>query len=80
MYEQVQNVEIPLLLRHKLTQNVHLHRIVMMPGQEKQKVFSLQQATLSEGEMQGREFKDLNRWVDATGRLHIKFIVYYVRF
>ena len=52
----------------------------MMPGQEKQKVFSLEQATLSEGEMRGREFKDLNRWVDVTGRLHIKFIIYYVRF
>lgn len=51
----------------------------MMPGQEK-KVFCLQQATLSEGEMQGREFKDLNRWVDETGRLHVKFIIYYVRF
>lgn len=52
----------------------------MMPGQEKQKVFCLQQATLSEGEMQGREFKDLNSWVDETGRLHVKFIIYYVRF
>ena len=52
----------------------------MMPGQEKQKVFSLQQATLSEGKMQGREFKDLNRWVAAKGRLNINFIIYYVRF
>ena len=52
----------------------------MMLGQEKQKVFSLQQATLSEGEMQGREFKDLNRWVDVAGRLNMKFIICYVRF
>jgi len=52
----------------------------MMPGQEKQKVFSLQEVTLSEGEMQGREFKDLNRSVDETGRLYIKFIIYYVNF
>jgi len=52
----------------------------MMPGLEKQKVFSLQEVTLSEGEMQEREFKDLSRWVDETGRLHIKFIIYYARF
>ena len=52
----------------------------MMPGQEKQKVFFLQEVTLREGEMQGREVKDVNRWVDETGRLYIKFIIYYVRF
>jgi len=52
----------------------------MMPGCEKQKVFTLQQVTLNEGEMQGREIKHLNRWVDETGRLNVKFIIYYVRF
>lgn len=63
-----------------MQQIVFPHRVVMMPGQKKQKVFSLQEVTMSEGEMQGRDFKDLNRWVDETGRLYIKFIIYYVRF
>ena len=51
----------------------------MMPGNEKQKVFRLRQVTLTEGKMWGRELKDINRWVDETGRLLIKFIIYYVR-
>ena len=67
-------------LYHNMQQIVFPHRVVMMPDQKKQKVFSLQEVTMSEGEMQGRDFKDLNRWVDETGRLYIKFIIYYVTF
>lgn len=60
--------------------NVFTHRIVMMPREEKQEVFTLDQVTLKEGEMWGRNFQDMNQWVDETGRLNIKFIIYYVRF
>lgn len=52
----------------------------MMPREEKQEVFTLDQVTLKEEEMWGRNFQDMNQWVDETGRLNIKFIIYYVRF
>ena len=57
-------------------------RIVMMPGEEKEEVFVLQHTTLKEGEMQGINLKDINKWVnrDRGGELKIKIIIYYLRF
>lgn len=55
-------------------------RIVMMPGEEKEEVFVLQHTTLKEGEMQGINLKDINKWVNRDGELKIKIIIYYLRF
>lgn len=52
-------------------------RIVMMPGTEKEKVFTSETITLKEGEMWGRDV-DINSFVDENGRLEIKFVIYYL--
>jgi len=54
-------------------------RIVMMPGEESETVLTLDEQTIEEGEMWGRAMKDINRWVDASGRIKIKFIIYFLR-
>ena len=52
----------------------------MMPGEAKEAEYILQTITISEGEMWGRKMKDINKWVDANGRLEMKFIIYYLGF
>ena len=54
-------------------------RFVMMPGEEKEEVFSLQPTILKEGETWGREMKEINKWVGAEGIVRIKVIIYYLR-
>lgn len=49
----------------------------MMPGSEKEKVFTSETITLKEGEMWGRDV-DINSFVDENGRLEIKFVIYYL--
>ena len=50
----------------------------MMPGEETETVLTLDEQTIEEGEMWGRAMKDINRWVDASGRIKIKFIIYFL--
>ena len=51
----------------------------MMPGEESETVLTLDEQTIEEGEMWGRAMKDINRWVDASVRIKIKFIIYFLR-
>ena len=51
----------------------------MMPGEESETVLTLDEQTIEEEEMWGRAMKDINRWVDASGRIKIKFIIYFLR-
>ena len=53
----------------------------MMPGVvNQQSVLHLGHTTLKEGEMWGRSMADINRWVDADGKLILKFIIYYLQY
>ena len=49
------------------TQFPFYFRVVMMPGEEKEEVYVLQHITLKEGEMQGINLKDINKWVNRDG-------------
>ena len=52
----------------------------MMPGGEREEIFSLQKVNLNEGEMWGRNCKDINKWVNGDGKLIFKFLIIYLSF
>ena len=55
-----------------------LPRIVMMPGNRKAAIHSVDKKTISEGEMWGVNIRDFTEWVEENRDLNIKFLIYYV--
>ena len=52
--------------------------MVISPGKENETLKKLPPTRMREGMMWGCNLSQLNRWVDAEGKIEIKFIIFFV--